>query len=68
MTFAERLRQVMRMQGLSSHDLCELTGLVQSHVSHFLTGTREPNLVNFVRIVRALRVPAEMLLPDKDIG
>ena len=67
MTFAERLTQVMEMQALSSRELSDLTGMEQSHISHFVTGDREPNLTNFVRIFRALRVPAEMLLPDLEI-
>lgn len=65
MTFADRLKMVMELQGISQRELAERTGLEESHVSHFATGRREPSLANFAKIVRALKIPAEMLIPDE---
>ena len=66
MRFADKLKSIREMQRLSQADLAKKTGLQTSAISHFETGGREPSLSNFTALVRALKVPADMLLSDPE--
>ena len=63
MQFGERLNIILDLQGLSQRDLSDMTGIDAGQISNFIGGHREPSLGNFTKIVRALRVPSDMLLP-----
>jgi transcriptional regulator with XRE-family HTH domain len=60
--FAERLRSAREIQGMTQTDLAIKAGLIPSHISHFESGRREPNLENLIRIKQALNISYEMLL------
>lgn len=60
--FAERLRGVRTMSGLSQAELAEKTKLQPSAIAHFEAGRREPNLENLTKLIKALGVSADVLL------
>lgn len=67
-SFGSRMRQCRELLGLSQVDLAAITGLAASHINHFETGRREPNIDNLRKIKQALKVPYEMLLGGQDTG
>jgi len=62
--FGERLRTIRELQGLSQAELAGRADLNATQLSHFETGTREPNLANLRKLKKALGVPYEMLLGE----
>ena len=62
--FGERLRTAREMLGLSQAELAAKADLNATQLSHFETGTREPNLTNLRKLKKALGVPYEMLLGE----
>ncbi len=53
-TFAERLRLGMLVSGIKAKQLAEATGMHESNISHLLSGSREPNVENLAKLLRAL--------------
>jgi transcriptional regulator with XRE-family HTH domain len=53
-TFAARLRLGMLISGVKSNQLAKVTGMSESNISHFLSGSREPNVENLAKLLRAL--------------
>lgn len=66
--FATRLRQVRELAGMEQKELAALAGLPATSISHFESGRREPALDNFVAIVKALNVSADLLLGTRPKG
>lgn len=60
--FAERLRRVREMSGLTQAELANKTKLQSSSIAHFEAGRREPNLENLTKLIKALGVSADVLL------
>lgn len=53
-TFAERLRIGMLASGLKAKQLAKATGMHETNVSHLLAGSREPNVENLAKLLRAM--------------
>ena len=66
-SFSDRMRQCRELLGMSQVELATATGLQPSHINHFETGRREPNIENLRKIKQALKVPYEMLLGGQDV-
>jgi transcriptional regulator with XRE-family HTH domain len=62
--FNTRLTEKMAERGVSQADLCRLTGLASSMVSHYCTGQRVPSVQVAVKIARVLRTTVEHLAAD----
>jgi transcriptional regulator with XRE-family HTH domain len=62
--FNVRLTEKMAERGMSQADLCRLTGLASSMVSHYCTGQRVPSVQVAVKIARVLRTTVEYLAND----
>lgn len=60
--FRSRLRKSRELRGLSQAELAERTGLLQSAISHYETGTRRPSFTNLRRIAEALEVTTDYLV------
>jgi transcriptional regulator with XRE-family HTH domain len=61
-TFADRLRNLREMSGLTQAELGEKSKINSTQIAHFENGGREPNLENLVKIVKALGISADVLL------
>ena len=61
-TFAERLRSLREMSGLTQSELARKAGCQPSSIAHMEAGRREPSLENLTKIVKALGVTADVLL------
>lgn len=58
----KNLKEVRVFLGLSQGALAKKAGFEPSAISHFETGTREPNLQNLVKLSKALGVSTDRLL------
>ena len=67
--FDKRLTGRMAELGISQADLCRLTGLASSMVSHYCTGQRMPSIPAALKIARVLNTSVDYLafgnLPQK---
>ena len=59
--FALRLTKKMAERGVSQADLCRLTGLASSMVSHYCTGQRTPSIAAAIKIAKALNTTVDQL-------
>ena len=59
--FDKRLTATMLSRGVSQADLCRLTGLASSMVSHYCTGQRMPSIAAALKIARALGTTVSFL-------
>jgi putative hydrolase of the HAD superfamily len=62
--FNVRLTKKMAERGITQADLCRLTGLASSMVSHYCTGQRVPSVPVAVKIARALNTTVDNLASD----
>lgn len=60
--FAKRLKEIRILRGLSQSGLAILAKLQPSAISHFETGSREPNIANLMKLADALSVGEGYLL------
>ena len=60
--FSERLRQVLKDNGMSQVMLAKKIGMSQGVVNNYCTGKREPTLDVLVSICQALNESADYLL------
>lgn len=61
-TFRSNLAEMMERTGWTNKDLAEELGVSQSHISHLLTGYRNPGLGTLQAIATALGVsPASLI-------
>ena len=60
--FSERLRQVLKDNGMSQVMLAKKIGMSQGIVNNYCTGKREPTLDVLVSICQALNESADYLL------
>ena len=61
MEFHERLRRLMDDRGISQAQLCKLTGIATSAMSHYVRGETDPSFTKAIQIARALDVPLDAL-------
>lgn len=61
-SFATRLRNVREMSSLSQSELAKKAGVNATQIAHFEGGSREPNLENLIKIIKALGISADVLL------
>jgi len=59
--FDKRLTKAMEERGISQADLCRLTGLASSMVSHYCTGQRMPSIAAALKIAKALGTTVSFL-------
>ena len=59
--FDKRLTKMMVQRGVSQADLCRLTGLASSMVSHYCTGQRMPSIAAALKIAKALNTTVSYL-------
>jgi len=59
--FDKRLTNAMEERGISQADLCRLTGLASSMVSHYCTGQRMPSIAAALKIAKALGTTVSFL-------
>ena len=59
--FDKRLTRAMEERGVSQADLCRMTGLASSMVSHYCTGQRMPSIAAALKIARALGTTVSFL-------
>lgn len=60
--FPERLRTARELRKLNQGELAQRSGLQDSAISHFETGTRKPSFDNLRRLADALDVTTDYLL------
>lgn len=61
-TFAKRLRQYVRVLGLSDSEAARRAGLSERRFHNYLAATREPDLATLVRICQSLGTTPDVLL------
>lgn len=66
MQFHEILAQLMDEQGISQSQLCRMTGIATSAMSHYVRGETEPSFTKAITIAHALNVPVDMLAGKVD--
>ncbi len=64
MTFAEKLKEVMKEQNLSQSDLSRLTGIGRSSISQYLSGRNIPTLQRQEDIAIALNLSADYFIAE----
>lgn len=64
MTFAEKLREVMKEQNLSQSDLSRLTGIGRSSISQNLSGRNIPSPQRQEDIAVALKLPEDYFIGE----
>ena len=60
--FRRRLKAARELRRLSQAELAHRTGLQQSAVSHYETGTRRPSFTNLRRLAEAMEVTTDYLV------
>lgn len=63
--FKRNLKVIRMKNTLSQTELAKKTGLEPSHISHFECGRRVPNVVNLIKLSKALNCTMEELITDK---
>lgn len=64
--FAERLKSVRALRGLTQNELGELAGLPNTSIAHFETNTRKPSFDTLWKLSKALEVSTDYLLGTID--
>ena len=60
--FRKRLKAARELRGLSQAELAQRSGLLQSAVSHYETGTRRPSFTNLRRLAESMEVTTDYLV------
>ena len=60
--FRKRLKAARELRRLSQAEVADRTGLQQSAISHYETGTRRPSFTNLRRIAEAMEITADYLI------
>jgi transcriptional regulator with XRE-family HTH domain len=68
MTFAQRLRELRTVAGLSEVRLAELSGVSFGAIHNYGLGIRKPTFAAVVRLCRALGVTCEAFAECEDIA
>jgi len=65
--FALKLNEMMLERKITQADLCRLTGLASSMISHYCTGQRVPSIVTVIEIAKALNTTIDHLVSPPQI-
>lgn len=60
--FGERLKRTRVKKGLTQAELGHMAGIQPYNICHLESGRREPSINSLISIVKALGVPADVLL------
>ena len=63
--FGSRIREQRELQKLRQQDLAEMAEISNVHISEIERGKKIPSLDAFVRIIKALKIPADFVLRDE---
>ena len=61
LSFSKRLMKKMDESGVTQADLCRITGLASSMISHYCTGQRVPSVQVAAKIAKALNTSIDYL-------
>lgn len=61
--FGKNLRKIREEQGLTQEDLADKAGMHFTYIGQIERGLRNPSLVNIHKLVKALGVNSEYILP-----
>lgn len=61
MEFNEALNQILSNRGLKQADLCRMSGIPSSLMSHYLAGRKIPTLTNAIAMADALQISLDEL-------
>ena len=65
MKFHERLNKIMKEKGINQAQLCKLSGIATSAMSHYVRGDTDPSFTKVLAIAKALDVPVDELASDE---
>lgn len=61
MEFHEVLTEIMKEKGINQAQLCKLSGIASSAMSHYVRGETDPSFTKVIAIAKALDVPIDIL-------
>ena len=64
-TWYKRARELMKDLGISQDDVADYMKITRPAVGHWLSGRREPNIENIIRLSEMLRTSTDYLLKGK---
>lgn len=62
MVNGERIKELMKEQGILNKDMAEVVGVTEAMISYIIRGLREPNVSTMARIAKRLGVTVDELL------
>ena len=62
MVNGERIKALMKEQGILNKDMAEVVGVTEAMISYIIRGLREPNVSTMARIAKRLGVTVDELL------
>ena len=66
MTWQEKVKQLMKNQGINQKKLSQLSGITEASISRYLKGERTARLDIIINFAKALNVTTEYLLNDDE--
>ena len=66
MTWQEKVKELMKNQGINQKRLSQLSGLTEASISRYLKGERIARLDTIINFAKALNVTTEYLLNDDE--
>ncbi len=68
MTWAERVRELMRRRGINQKQLSHLSGIAEYSISRYLKSDKAPRMDVVVNVARALKVETDFFLSEEERG
>lgn len=66
MTWQEKVKELMKNQGINQKKLSQLSGITEASISRYLKGERAARLDIIINFAKALNVTTEYLLNDDE--
>ena len=66
MTWQEKVKELMKNQGINQKRLSQLSGITEASISRYLKGERTARLDIIINFAKALNVTTEYLLNDDE--
>ena len=66
MTWQEKVKELMKNQGINQKKLSQLSGITEASISRYLKGERTARLDIIINFAKALNVTTEYLLNDDE--